>query len=144
MKISFVTTVLLSLISIVGVNAQNSWPNEIVVIGNEIGKSDFSVNQARDIFLGRVPYFENKTKCILVLPSPKNESAEAVAGTIYQKSVKGVQKLWLSLVFQGRGEPPIFVDNEADAIAFIKQNKGAVAALLRTENIPQDLIIPVH
>ena len=139
-----VTAVLLSLITVVGVNAQNSWTNDIVVIGNEVGESDFSVNQARDIFLGRVPYFENKTKCLLVLPSPKNESAEAVAGSIYQKSIKGVQKLWLSLVFQGRGEPPLFVDNEADAIAFVKQNEGAVAALLRTKNIPQNLIIPVQ
>jgi len=49
-----------------------------------------------------------------------------VAKEVYKTSVSGMQKFWVSLVFQGRANAPHSFDNDEETIKFIQKNKGAI------------------
>ena len=40
-----------------------------------------------------------------------------------------MQKYWLSLVFQGRTSPPVFLDSDAEIIAYVLKTPGAIGVI---------------
>ena len=102
----------------------------------------FTLKDARDIFKGKMAFWKNKEEVIVVLPSPKSNDAEFVAKDIFQTSVTGMQKHWLALVFQGRANPPVFVQSTREAIDYVNKNPGAIAALhCKISEVPASIII---
>ena len=114
----------------------------LIIIGNKTGLTALTLKDARDIFKGKMAFWKNKEEVIVVLPSPKSNDAEFVAKDIFQTSVTGMQKHWLALVFQGRANPPVFVQSTRDAIDYVNKNPGAIAALhCKISEVPASIII---
>jgi ABC-type phosphate transport system substrate-binding protein len=114
----------------------------LIIIGNKTGLTELTLKDARDIFKGKMAFWKNKEEVIVVLPSPKSNDAEYVAKDIFQTSVTGMQKHWLAIVFQGRANPPVFVQSTRDAIDYVNKNPGAIAALhCKTSEVPASSII---
>ena len=112
------------------------------IIGNKTGLTELTLKEARDIFKGKMAFWKNKEEVIIVLPSPKSDDATGVANEIFQTSVTGMQKHWLALVFQGRSNPPVFVQSTREAIDYVNKNPGAIAALYcKSSEVPASLII---
>ena len=63
---------------------------------------------------------------IIVLPSKKNISIAEISSYIYETSTTGMQKFWLSQVFQGRSNPPVFLDTDEEIIRYVDKNPGAI------------------
>ncbi len=115
---------------------------KLVIIGNKTGLTELTLKEARDIFKGKMSFWKNKEEVIIVLPSPKSDDATGVANEIFQTSVTGMQKHWLALVFQGRSNPPVFVQSTREAIDYVNKNSGAIAALYcKSSEVPASLII---
>lgn len=115
---------------------------KMVIIGNKTGLTELTLKEARDIFKGKMAFWKNKEEVIIVLPSPKSDDATGVANEIFQTSVTGMQKHWLALVFQGRSNPPVFVQSTREAIDYVNKNPGAIAALYcKSSEVPASLII---
>ena len=115
---------------------------KLVIIGNKTGLTELTLKEARDIFKGKMAFWKNKEEVIIVLPSPKSDDATGVANEIFQTSVTGMQKHWLALVFQGRSNPPVFVQSTREAIDYVNKNPGAIAALYcKSSEVPASLII---
>ena len=53
------------------------------------------------------------------------------------------QKHWLSLVFQGRANAPVFVKDEKEVIEYIQQHEGAIG-LLHAELAESDLRLKIR
>jgi hypothetical protein len=55
-----------------------------------------------------------------------------------------MQKYWLSLVFQGRADPPMFFGSDEETIKFVTNNKGSIG-FIRTKNKSQvvDFLIEI-
>jgi ABC-type phosphate transport system substrate-binding protein len=114
----------------------------LIIIGNKTGLTELTLKDARDIFKGKMAFWKNKEEVIVVLPSPKSNDAEFVAKDIFQTSVTGMQKHWLALVFQGRANPPVFVQSTREAIDYVNKNPGAIAALhCKISEVPASIII---
>jgi ABC-type phosphate transport system substrate-binding protein len=114
----------------------------LIIIGNKTGLTELTLKDARDIFKGKMAFWKNKEEVIVVLPSPKSNDAEYVAKDIFQTSVTGMQKHWLALVFQGRANPPVFVQSTREAIDYVNKNPGAIAALhCKISEVPAPIII---
>ena len=114
----------------------------LIIIGNKTGLTELTLKDARDIFKGKMAFWKNKEEVIVVLPSPKSNDAEYVAKDIFQTSVTGMQKHWLALVFQGRANPPVFVQSTREAIDYVNKNPGAIAALhCKISEVPASIII---
>jgi hypothetical protein len=52
--------------------------------------------------------------------------AAIISEIIYKTNPVGMQKYWLSLVFQGRADPPVFFSSDEETIKFIQNNKGSI------------------
>lgn len=114
----------------------------LVIIGNKTGLTELTIKEARDIFKGKMAFWKNQEEVIIVLPSPKSDGASGVARDIFQTSVTGMQKHWLALVFQGRANPPVFVQSTLEAINYVNKNPGAIAALYcKSSDVPASITI---
>ena len=116
-------------------NAQVSKETEFVIVGNDIGIKSASLKHIRSIFRGKYSSWNNKQTVIIVLPSRKNISVQDVSSHIYETSTTGMQKFWLSQVFQGRSNPPVFLDSDEEIIRYVAKNPGAIG-IVHKPNFP--------
>jgi hypothetical protein len=124
--------------------AQVKNANDFTVLGNDIGIKSSSVTHLKSIFRGKYSTWSNRQGVIIVLPSKKNESCASVTSFLYESSITAMQKFWLSQVFQGRSNAPVFLDSDEEIIFYIQKNAGAVGIIKKTaSNIPQNLVINI-
>ena len=102
----------------------------IAVVQNNTGFINGRLKDVQDVFLGKYSRWTvTKEQTTIVLPSSKSASANTTASVIYKTSVKEMQKYWLSLVFQGRTNPPVFLDSDAEIIAYVLKTPGAIGVI---------------
>jgi hypothetical protein len=124
--------------------AQVKSGNDFVVLGNDIGIKSSSVKHLQSIFRGKYSTWSNKEGVIIVLPSKINESCAPVASFLYESTITAMQKFWLSQVFQGRSNAPVFLDSDEEIILYIQKNTGAIGIIKKSaSNIPQNLVINI-
>lgn len=123
-------------------NAQNDWSN-VKVLGNSVGFEKVNKADLKKIFLGNVSNWSNKVNTIIVLPSTRYSRADELTKTVMEKSHNLTRRFWLSLVFQGRANPPIYLDNNQKIIEYINENEGAIAVIIDDEQkqLKNELII---
>ena len=124
-------------------HAQDEWTN-VKVLGNSVGFEKVSKSDLKKIFLGNVSNWSNKVNAIIVLPSTRYSNADDLTKTVIDKSHNLTRRFWLSLVFQGRANPPVYLDNNQKIIEYISQNTGSIAIILNyqgNEKLKNELII---
>jgi ABC-type phosphate transport system substrate-binding protein len=102
---------------------------DLVVVGNDIGTERLTEKELRDHMNAKRNFWKNGRAVVVVLPAPKSPSASRVAEVIYGKSVTGMQKFWLSVVFQGRSNPPVFTDTDGEMIDYVRKTPGAIGVM---------------
>jgi hypothetical protein len=103
---------------------------DIAVVQNKTGFTNGKLKEVQNVFRGKYSQWPvTKEATIIVLPSSKCASANNTASVIYKSSVKDMQKYWLSLVFQGRANPPVFLDSDAEIIAYVLKTPGAIGVI---------------
>lgn len=124
-------------------SAQNS---DLIFIGKDIGAAEMRMDQIIDYFKAKNAYWDNKRPVTVCLPGTKSEDAEKISAIIYKKSVRDVQKFWLSIVFQGRAKSPMFFESDQEMIDYVKKTPGAIGVLLNKArgDIPNQLIIKIR
>jgi ABC-type phosphate transport system substrate-binding protein len=136
------TTVISLSTSLSGSTLQFS--TKLVVVGNNVGFKEASFDEIIAIFKGKKSQWSNGEAVTIVLPSSKADFAGIVANEVYKTSVNGMQKYWLSWVFQGRGNSPVFVTSEKEMVETIRATPGSIGLLPSSYNdIPSSLIIKV-
>jgi hypothetical protein len=117
-------------------------PEKYIVVVNEAVNSSIKKKELNAYLKGEKNYWPNGSRVIISLPSPKTELADEVAQGVFKTNVMGMQKYWLSLVFQGRVDPPYFMMTDEETIAFVRSTKGAFG-IIQTKNksLAADLII---
>jgi len=114
--------------------AQDTERWDLVVIGNDIGTEILTEKELRDHMNAKRNFWKSGRAVIVVLPAPKSPSAPRVAEVIYGKSVTGMQKFWLSVVFQGRSNPPVFTDTDGEMADYVRKTPGAIGVM--TSEVP--------
>jgi ABC-type phosphate transport system substrate-binding protein len=97
------------------------------VIVNE-GNSISTINKAdlSNILLKKKTSFEGGLQVVSV-DLPKNSATrEAFSVAIHGKSVLGIKRHWQKQIFSGRGIPPKVKKTDAEVIAFVRANPGAI------------------
>lgn len=132
-RLTFV--ILLGTLSI-GIQAQS-----LIVIGNDVGAKEMKLSYLKEVYQAKYTFWSNKKTIQIALPGTQSEDALFVYKTVYGKSVKDVQKFWLSMVFQGRAKSPNFFDTSKDMIEYIQKTPGAIGLLKSDEGVPRNMII---
>ncbi len=106
--------------------SQWTWSQNVVYFGNEVGMTSMTNAKIQRVFTGKETLWKNGKTVVICLPGTKSAKAQEVYTKVYNKSVKEVQKFWLSLVFQGRAKSPMFFDSEQEMVDFVKRTPGAI------------------
>ena len=138
----FSVLIILTFFSYLNLFAQNNWEN-VTVIGNSVGFDKIDKANIKKVFLGNVNNWPNDNNTIVVLPSTKYSSADDLTKLIIGKSHNITRRYWLSIVFQGRANPPIYMDNNQKIIEYVNQTKGSIAVLInyRGEKLKNEIIV---
>jgi len=118
--------------------------DDVIIIANEIGTTSLTKKQLTAYAKGEKNFWTNNKKVIITLPSAKSELATSVAKSIYKTTASGMQKYWLSLVFQGRADPPLFFATDEEVIKYVQNNKGAIGFInSKNKALAESLFIDV-
>ena len=112
------------------------------IIGNSIGMQSIDDQQLASVFNAELQFWPNKNRVTVVMHSAKSEHISKTAAMYYDGSVKGLQRFWLSIVFQGRSATPVFLMTEPEIISYVERNPGAIAILYESMG-PENLRIPM-
>lgn len=113
------------------------------VIGNNTGYTSISQSQLREVFTGGVVLLPSKKPVTVVLHSSSTKECQFLADFYFKGSIPSMQKFWLSQVFQGRANPPVFLASHAEIVKYIEQNEGAMAIVFSADGI-EKWLIPVE
>lgn len=101
-----------------------------------------TIATVKSILRGEEALWKNKESITVVLPAASVDGAEIIARKIFDASVMGMKRYWLGLVFQGRANPPSFLNSSEEMIQYISKNSGAFGVVIcKKEDIPPHLII---
>jgi ABC-type phosphate transport system substrate-binding protein len=124
--------------------SQGATLDGLVLVGNKTGLSSVSRKQLNGIFRGSQSIWKTNEQVTVVMPSSKAEYAEQFAGAVLQMSHAAVQKYWLALVFQGRANPPIFLNSSLEIVDYIKKNPGSIGVVKLSEReVPAAMLISI-
>jgi ABC-type phosphate transport system substrate-binding protein len=143
MKIKVLLITLLCVFSWNNVSGQSDENKSMRIIGNNTGYEEMDKTTLNDAFRGRISSWITGYPAIIVLPSQKNPSSVLAAEQIYRTTTKGMQKFWLSLVFQGRANPPVFLDTDEEIIRYVAKNPGAIGVVYSSSAVADRLEIKV-
>ncbi|MCU0399737.1 MAG: hypothetical protein MUE75_01830 [Algoriphagus sp.] len=125
--------------------AQQTDLGQLEFAANVKGVEFLSSKEVVQIFRNGRSLWASGEKVIIVLPSNKSKMAETVAKNLYGGSVTAMQKFWLALVFQGRANPPVFLQTEEEIVAYISKNPGAIGVLPKgVISIPASLHLTIR
>jgi hypothetical protein len=125
--------------------SQWAWSQNVVYFGNEVGMTSMTNTKIQRVFTGKETLWKNGKTVVICLPGTKSAKAQEVYTKVYNKSVKEVQKFWLSLVFQGRAKSPMFFDSEQEMVDYVKRTPGAIGVVTADKKslIPSGQLITV-
>jgi ABC-type phosphate transport system substrate-binding protein len=126
------------------VAAQTSAFNGFNVIGNTTGVTSLTEEDASAIFRGKKSVWSNGKPILIVLPSTKNPSSAIIARNLFSTDAQGMHRYWLSQVFQGRANAPVFLERWEDVVQRVTTVEGAVAVVPKGVSVPTELIIPIR
>jgi len=111
---------------------------DAVPIANDIGRLTWTTDEIKSVMIGERSTWDNDVAVTIVLPASDSKSFEKTAGWAFETDGFEYQKHWLSLVFQGRTNPPVFVKDEEEVVRYVQANRGAIGVLHERE-APADM-----
>lgn len=117
--------------------------SEYKVIGNTTGVSELTQAQVKSYFKGRYTLWGNGKSVKIVLHSSESAHAEKLAKLLFNTTHQGVKKYWLSLVFQGRANPPVYCDSDSEVLQYIKKTPGAIGIIQQATSCPSQYVIQI-
>jgi len=123
----FILLIVILFVSKSGISQSSS--EKFTVIGNSITMNPISLSELKDIFLGEKQVDPNNNTIVVVLPTTDFQGADEVARLISGSSLNSFRRYWLSIVFQGRANPPFYFNSNQRMIDFVRENPGSIAIL---------------
>lgn len=125
--------------------AQQTNLGQLEFAANVKGVESLTSKEVVQIFRNGRSLWASGEKVVIVLPSNKSDMAESVAKNLYGGSVTAMQKFWLALVFQGRANPPVFLQTEEEIVSYIAKNPGAIGVLPKGNAIiPESILLTIR
>ena len=97
-----------------------------IVSNNKGAPGEMKFNNLRSILKGEKQRWPDGTKITIALLKANTPGGTAICKKIYNMSADELNKYWLALVFQGKGQAPVFFNSAADLESFVVQTPGAI------------------
>jgi ABC-type phosphate transport system substrate-binding protein len=97
-----------------------------VIVNNANGSSSVAKKELSQLFMKKTPKWSDGTPVVAVDQTEKSSVREKFTQEVHGKSVAAVKSYWQQQIFSGREVPPVEKSSDAQVVAFVKQNAGAV------------------
>lgn len=85
-----------------------------------------SADQASKYFLKKVTRWNDGSEIEPVDLNDESQVRETFSETIHGKDVVSVKSYWQKMIFSGRATPPPELSSDAEVIAYVRSNPGAI------------------
>jgi ABC-type phosphate transport system substrate-binding protein len=100
------------------------------VISNEKGApSNMKINELKSVLKGEKLRWEDGSKVVIALMKTNTDVGKNTCSRLYNMSANDLNKMFLALVFQGKGEAPTFFETMRELQAFVKETPGAIGVV---------------
>jgi hypothetical protein len=124
--------------------AQESVFDGFMLIGNNIGLATMTEDEAMNAIQGKKSVWANGKPILVVLPNTRNAGSAVISRRFFSTNPQGMHRYWLSQVFQGRTNAPVFLENWDDIVYKVREVEGALALVPRGTPVPSSLVIPIR
>lgn len=102
----------------------------LTAIGNVSGApADMKQSELKAILMGETQRWKNGKRVVIALMKTNTALGKTTSSKIYDMSGDELNKYWLSLVFQGKAQAPVFFTSVGDLQNFVAQNPGAIGII---------------
>ena len=134
---------ILILFLVVGTLAASAQSYKIIV--NEANATaSISKSDASDIFLKKKTKWDDGSKVIPVDQDARSAAREAFSQDVHGRGVGAIRSHWQQAAFSGAGTAPLERGSDADVVAFVKSNPGAVGYVSAEANTDGVKVLTVN
>lgn len=102
----------------------------LTAIGNVSGApTEMKFSELRAVMKGEKQRWKNGKRIVIALMKTNTPLGKTTSSKIYDMSGDELNKYWLSLVFQGKAQAPVFFTSVGDLQNFVAQNPGAIGII---------------
>lgn len=104
--------------------------NTLTAIGNVSGvPAEMKKSELKSVLMGERQRWKNGNRVIIALMKTNTALGKTISSRVYDMSGEELNKYWLSLVFQGKAQAPIFFTSVTELQNFVAQNPGAIGII---------------
>lgn len=138
MKNSLSALVLLVLL-VAATRAEAQEPAFKVIVNARVSVSSLSEKDVSKIFLKKTTAWPSGLKITAVNLGVDHPTREAFSQRIHGKGAHPIERRWETLIFSGMGVPPLKLSTEAEVLAFIGNNAGAIGYVAADTRLPDEV-----
>ena len=122
-RILLATVPLLAFLGIPSTQAQSGFR---VIVHPDNPVTSISKDDLSKLFLKKTSRWDDGTVAAPVDLGRQSSVREDFTKEIHGRSLSSILSFWQRQIFSGRGSPPAELNTEAEAVQFVKANRGAV------------------
>ena len=96
-----------------------------------------------ELFLGKVRRWNHGETISPVDRSARSSVRAGFSKSVHHKSVGAVKSYWQQMIFSGRGVPPLELHSDAEVVAYVRRNPGAIGYVSGSASLNQVKIVQV-
>ncbi len=97
-----------------------------VIVNSSNPVTSLGTAYVSDLFLGKIGRWDHGEDVATVDQSARSSVRTQVSRSVHHKSVAAVKSHWQQRIFSGRGVPPPEFGSDAEVVAFVQQDPGAI------------------
>jgi len=102
----------------------------LTAIGNVSGApAEMRQSELKSVMMGETQRWKNGKRIVIALMKTNTVLGKTTSTKIYDMSGDELNKYWLSLVFQGKAQAPVFFTSVTELQNFVAQNPGAIGII---------------
>ena len=88
--------------------------------------AEMKLSELKSVLMGETQRWKNGKRIVIALMKTNTPVGKVTSSKIYDMSGDELNKYWLSLVFQGKAQAPVFFTSLSELQNFVAQNPGAI------------------
>lgn len=130
--ISRTKTILLAVVVALSWHAAALAAGYKVIVNNANGTAPLAKKELSQLFMKKTARWSDGTPVVAIDQTEKSPVRDQFTQEVHGKSVAAVKSYWQQQIFSGRDVPPVEKSTDAQVVAFVKQNAGAIGYVADT------------
>ena len=123
---TFVIALLALSFLVAGAGSSQAGDGFVIIVNDSNTTESISREDLSRIFLKKLKKWDNGLKASVVDQNRNSSVRAAFSEKVLHRSVSAVTSYWQNKIFSGRGVPPVELQSDADVVAFVRGDAGAV------------------